>query len=359
MSEKTKYDVADEFADNIDLEAGTGAEAAEEASEERGGGGFGRRWVWLDQLIKGDEASKAQEKDRVYLRYLTDYEANPENGVGAWITANVHTAVPTKPKPASEDKDRTWPKAMSCVCRKSKIIEKATGGKCWVCDNVKDKYKPEKPHSNPPKTFAVAVLREPIIGDGSEEMGGPRKKGRKIGFTDVTVEVPVFDEDGEIVKEGDTVVTEVVPQYVIVRQAYRNYYQSLRSAATAYGTALDRDWLVVRNGDDKDTSYDNVAMDPMKIEIDGEQIDFDMSDPDLREVYYPDMPHLSRIITDQATMDYYNKWFIPQEGDDEAGGSTDAKRPAARSSEPDADHAAKMKERLRARQAAKKEKQDA
>lgn len=343
-------ELPEEFAD-LDLNPeDTGADAARAATKETGG--FGRRYVYLDMLIDGSAAGKAQGNDRVYLRYLTDYQAVPEEGLKyGWLTFMTHSAVKTKPKPASWEKDRKWPERMPAVCRKdSKIAKKFPQG-CWIDDNRDNEYKAGKPHPAPARTYALAVLRKPIYGDGSEELGGARKKGRIVWFEDVMVDVPVLDDEGNLVKEGEEVVTESVPQYVVVRQAFKNYFQPLDAMARTYGTALDRDYLVIRDGDDKDTQYTHQPMDPIVIDNDGEQVEFNMLDKALREEMYGDAPSLTKIILDQASTEYYERWFIPTDADDAVKGSTkDASDDAPKGKAPaPGGNAAAMRERLRAR----------
>lgn len=304
-------------------------EGAQTAKETIGSGGSGaRRIAFLDQLLDGSEAGKARGEDHVFLRYLTDYESLPEDGVLGWITLDTHRAVPTKPKPASEDSDRNWPKAMPAICRNDKALA-AKLGDCWIHKNVKDKFKPKEAHNARPRMYAIAVLRQPVLGDGSEESGGARKKGKIVGFTDVEVEVPVFNEETNEVEKDDNgdVVTETVPQYVLISQAYKNYFRPFSTICENYGTALDRDYKVVcTEGKEKtDVEFTHIACDPIRIpplEEGDDPVDFDMRDKELREMFYPDMPDLKKYLSRQASMEYYNKWFIPQDGDDEAGGES-------------------------------------
>jgi len=356
MATNFTTDLPEEFADFQINPEEMGADAARAASKDTGG--FGRRYVYLDMLLDGSAAGKAKGEDRVFLRYLTDYESRPEAGVLGWPTFMTHAAVKTKPKPASWEKDRKWPERMPAICRRDPRLKAKFNDSCWIDENRENDYKAGKPHPAPPRTYALAVLRQAVYGDGTDAQGGSRKKGKIIGFDDVMVEVPVIDDEGNLVKSGEgddaEVVTETVPQYVVVRQAFKNYFQPLDTMARTYGTALDRDYLVVRDGDDKDTIYTHQPMDPIVLDLDGEQIAYDMSDQAVREDFYPDAPNLLRIILEQAGTEYYNRWFIPQPGDDEAKGSTkkdaSASAPAgAATAEPDETAVVSMRDRLKQR----------
>lgn len=337
--------------EEFDFEFAEGSSAAKAAAKKSGGTNFARV-KYIDQMLDGSPAGEASGEDRVWLRLLTDYEASPEDGVTGFITVLVHRAVPTKPKPASEDADRNWPKAMTAVCRHDDAVKAKFNGECWIHENVKDKFKPGQPHKATPRTYAIAVQREPIYGDGSEEMGGPRKKGQIIGFTDVTAEVAKTDEDGKVIKDkDDNVVTEIAPQYVVLTLAAK-HFGPLETMGKMHGTVLDRDYLVIRKGESTDTTYEFIAADPIDIEgADGEPVRLDLRDREIREALYGDMPNLKRMIARLVSTDHYNRWFIPQEGDDvapEGKGGKAPKSAGAASTATSADRMAAMRERLKA-----------
>src|SRR5690606_24719095 len=159
-------------------------------------------------------------KYRLYVRYLTDFQRDPDQpDIPVRLSADHHSYISTKPKPSDLDKDRTWPKSMGCICRKTKAYVKHHGGVCSLCDEVPENDYGKKPRPAS-RTWAVGVVREKIVGDGSEEMGGARMKGRQVGFKDAMIEVHKVDEEGEII-EGET---EWVPHYFFAHQAYDNYF---------------------------------------------------------------------------------------------------------------------------------------
>lgn len=342
---------APEVDEEFDFEFSEGAQAAKDAAKNSGGAQFART-LYLDQMLDGSAAGEANGDDRVWLRLLTDWVASPEDGVGGWITVLTHRAVPTKPKPASEDADRHWPKAMTAVCR----LEEAVKGKfpegCWIHENVMDKFAPTKAHRASPRTYAVAVKRKPVLGDGSEALGGPRRKGQIVGFADETVEVVKTDEDGKVVKDDkDNVITEIAPQYVIVTLAPK-HFAPLETMGKMNGTVLDRDYLVIRKGDDKDTAYEWIAGDPINVEVEeGKEARLDLRDREMREALYGDMPNLKRMIARLVSTAHYNKWFIPQEDDDVAPeGKSDGGSPksaGAASTATSQDRLAAMRARLK------------
>lgn len=284
-----------------------GADVAQEESK-TGGPGF-QRIDYLDSILKKDG-------DKAFIRYLTDFRSDKDFGTHAWITVDVHQIVPTKPKPASWKGN--WPKAMTAMCRKHKVFAKHFPQGCYICQE-KTEYNSDKPAVPKARTFAVAVLREESI-----------ENGRRVGFQDQMVDVIKTNEDGEPINDKGEVVTlesqefavESVPRYVIVRQAWGNYYHALKEIGTAYDTVLDRDFRVSRTGERLTTEYHHVAMDPIDVpdpDDDSKTTRFDLRDPRFRDGLYGDAPVLSKFISGLVKDEYFERWFIPQPGDDDAG----------------------------------------
>lgn len=321
-----------DYLDDLDFAAAEGAENARERAKETGGVGF-RRTYYLSSMIKGGPDAERQGENKAYVRYLSEFrkfDGNPESNPSVWITIDHHGQIPTKAKPEELDKDRKWPKAMGCVCRKGKAFARKYGGKCHVCDNVPENMYGKKPRPTP-RTWAVGVLREKIVGDGSEELGGPSMKGRTVTFQDKMEEVHKVDEKGEII-EGET---EMVPVYFFAHQAYDNFFGGLAAAGEEYGTVLDRDYLVVREGEGTATNYQHVPQDPVTFDDgSGKQVRLDLSVDAIRETLYPDAPDVRKEIARQASDDYMNQWFI--EGKGNYGGSKDKSKSKSEDKEADA-----------------------
>jgi hypothetical protein len=251
------------------------------------------------------------------LRFLTE----PDE----WVDADTHAMVPTKPKPASEPAERRWPERLGCVCRKTKMGDGSPlYPDCYVCD------KPLRDGKGvairrAPRTWALAVLREAVLGDGSTAQGGPGMKGKRIGFRTLTREQAVLDDKGKPTSE-----IEVVPALVVVNQGWKNFFSTLSGAAKVHGTLLDRDFWIVRNGADQTTTYQITPLDPVS--------GFDMRDPaqaakmgliidptkssegdfnpqteewEYRIVEWPDMYALDDIVFGQASDEYFARFIDP------------------------------------------------
>jgi hypothetical protein len=326
----------------------------------------------IDQITQGSEGAKDQSKrpiafDRVeylrleagpddiakgkheeILRYLTDFKEDKERGVPGFWTVDHHAFTPTKPRPKDLDKDRKWPKSMGACCRRDKAFAKKSGGKCYIHDNVIDP-KTDKAPKVSSKVWALACVRNPIVGDGSEELGGEDLKGQVLGYEDATKEVAVTDDDGKVVKnDNGDIVTKTVKRYVWVHQAWSNYFENLTAMGRTYGTCMDRDYLVRRDGTELDTEYYHIPMDPQDVEDDnGKTVRLDLRNGALREEFYGDAPNLLHEIARQGSVQHYNRWFVP---DSEQEGSTSAakKAPAsaAKEKEPAADRTAQLRARL-------------
>lgn len=252
-----------EHGDKKNMAFRTGAEAAKDAA--KSSGGFARTNFF--GLGDGDTA---------IIRLLTD--------ANAWITVDQHQMVPTKPKPADYSADAKWPEKMGSVCRKDPAFE---FGECYICENLVDGKKVKKAA---PRQWALACLREEVI-----------EEGKIVGYKDKTREVTIPAKDGQ----PERTVTEKA--IVVVNMAYKNFFSLLEGFAGRYGTVLDRDYWIKRNGDDKDTSYNIVPIDPIQTP---EGI-FDLREPKFMERYETDLD-LATVITERADDEFYAKFFDPR-----------------------------------------------
>lgn len=254
---------------------------------------------------------RLDDGERILLRYITSY--------ADLVYVAQHSSCPTKAAPPNYAKK--WPEAMTAVCRKDEAFAQVYSD-CYICD-AKIKNRWGNVVSNAVKIWALAVVREEVIGDGSEEKGGPEKKGIRVGTVDKMVEVEVVDKDGKAT--GEKVWQK---QYLLVNFAHKNYFSNLKAAYHEFGSINDRDFAVTRQGKDTDTVYPHFALD---------------ATPNLKpgtdrwkEKYLDDLDergiNLLTIIAERASDEYYAKFFDPSKSVDDKGNITSGSAPAASSS---------------------------
>lgn len=332
MADKTAKDnpELDEFAD-VDLSIAAGEDRAKEKADESGGGLRSRFPEYISSLLDASPEGVAKGHDTIIVRWLLE----PHE----WLTFANHSRVPTKPKPASEDADRKWPAKMGAICRADEALASRTGGKCYICDNIEDPYKPGKKFPNPPRTWTIGVLRQEIVEDGSV-----------VGYTDAMKEVAALDENGEPIENE----TELIPRYIVVNNAYGNFFSPLRGYFRQYKTLLDRDYVVQREGTGTDTKYHFVPLDPTTVVIPDEngndqEVKLDLRDGDLMETLYGDRPDFRKLVLRNASMEHYNRWFIPQPEDGQGSSGGDGKRQGPASSAQSKEATKERLQRLRER----------
>lgn len=261
----------------------------------------------IEESVKAEQAARAsasgrleyltvESDDTVFLRFLTDA---PE-----WIKVAQHAFAKTKTGPKDAKK---WPKSMGAVCRYDSQIADMFNG-CYICDaGVKSAYRDE-PSRPSGKVWALAVMRASIKGDGSEDLGGPSMKGRVIGMGDVT-------EEYEILKDGKSTGKKGVrPKIVMVNQAWSNFFAPLHHAWTVNGTVCDRDYAVKKSGSGTDTTYSIMPLDKVPGLEPGTEAwkRFEQALKD-REI------DLDEIVMNQASDEWYAKWFDPSKSVDKDG----------------------------------------
>lgn len=260
-----------------------GAEAAEKASKS---GNFQRT-----EFFGLDDGESA------IVRFITDADA--------WIVVNQHQNVPTRPKPEGVEK---WPERMGAVCRKDEAFE-GMFEDCYICDCIKQGN--GKKYPNSARTWALACLREEVIGDGTKKLGGAAMKGKKVGYRDVIREVQKTDDKGEAT--GDVIKEKAV---VVVNLGFKNFFSIMQGFASHYGTVLDRDYSIKRKGDGLDTTYNIVPLDPVGL---------DLRDPDTLAKYDIGID-LEAVISERASDNYYDRFFdvrhpIPARDSDKSEGA--------------------------------------
>lgn len=342
MTTNTSTDAVD--VGEFDFTYSEGSEAAREAAKSSNIKFDRTEWFGLD----ASPAGVASGANRCIMRFLSDHvrvEGQPD--LIPWITVDQHSMIPTKaapPKEPGDDKERAWPKAMGAVCRNDKIF-KVRYGDCYICTMKKPDGKKYYPGN---RTWALGVLREEVLGDGTPEFGGPERKGQVLGVRDKTKEVVVVGEDGKIV-EGEV---KVVKCYVKVNMGWKNFFGPLSGLAGYYHTVLDRDYHILREGTGpNDTIYTFAPMDPISM-ADGTM--FDVRNPDVRAKYYADAPDLRTFVAEQASTEFYQRFFIPGVFTKAPTGAAAATKtadgpavvPAAPSSEPSTERLTALKDRI-------------
>ena len=263
-----------------------GSEAAEAAASK---GNFAKT-QWL----------RLEDKQRVLVRFL--HEAFDTSGVESWIVADQHQMVPTKNQP--DGYEGKWPKYMSAVCRRDEAF---SYGECFICDFLvpDDKAKPATS-----RVWSLACLREEVLGDGSEALGGPEMKGKTVGVRDQTREVVIPARpasDGKAATEERHVTEKDI---VVVNFGWRNFFLPLQGFASHFGqTILDRDYWITRQGSMTDTTYHFVPIDPVPT-ADGTTLD--LRNPEHAKRYETADIDLGEIVSGLAADDYYARFFDPR-----------------------------------------------
>ena len=286
-----------------------GAEAAQEAS--KSGGSFARtHFFTLD------------DGKSIILRFLTEYQFDDKHPeLDSWITVDQHQMVPTKGKPSWWPEGANYPDRMGAVCRADPAFARMYDN-CYICDHIVDGKKVRKPSA---RDWALACIREEVIGDGSDALGGSEMKGRVLGYRDKTREVTIPAKDGEPEK---TITEKAI---VVVNQGFKNFFGALKGFGERYGTILDRDYYIKREGNSTDTVYQIVPNDPIDDE-NGNRID--LRNPEHMKRYAHNID-LGEVVAERASDEFYAKFFDPRYvWDDKANevkpaGSASAETPAA------------------------------
>ena len=262
-----------------------------------------------------------EDGESAVVRFLTDYDE--------WATCDVHTMVPVqKQKPENR---QSWPKTVGAVCRKTKLPDGSTlYPDCYICDHIRTPQGGAIKRSS--RTYTICVIREQVVGDGSDALGGEAMKGKLLGYRDKMKEVAVTDATGKATGE-----IEQVRDIRIVGQAWKNFFGHLEAMAGVHKTLLDRDYFIKRKGDDKDTDYQIVHLDPQMMRTDdgGTKV-YDLRDPEIAARYgitigpdqwipdpknapglakpvrhYPEDLDVDVYIERQASDEYYGMYFDP------------------------------------------------
>jgi hypothetical protein len=301
-----------------------GGKRAEEEAKKRNTGFAKTPWLRLE------------DGDQVYLRLIDDSED--------WIWVNQHEFISTKGAPPDfkAEGNKKWPTTMGAVCRRDEAFQ-GIYNDCYICDHVTKDGKKARPAL---RLYARAVEREQVLGTQEmleagklDQYPDPSKMvDRRVGFKDAQVEEPILDKEGK-----PTGKTEMRRKIVVLRFGMKNFFGALQGLYDVYGKLTDKDLSVTRKGSDTDTVYSIVPLEPTP--------GHDLADPVLKARYEEAAlaagADLTKIISDQASDDYYARFFdktkdFPSSGkgkdDTESEGAPvdQQAKPEARAADPEA-----------------------
>ena len=251
---------------------------------------------------------------RVFLRMITP--------PSEWITVDVHTMYDTKPQPSGYQ--GKWPQTMSPVCRNTKMgdgLPMFADG-CYCCEHPRldDKGKPRKPSA---RTFAIAVLRDEVMGDNTPATNN-LPPTQRAGFRYAQREVPELDAAG-----NPTGKTTHVYDVVLIEQGWKLFYSHFESIQQIFGSITNQEISVGRKGAGmNDTSYQIVGLglsnkdmaDPIELAKFG--ITLEGKDAEGYDIYaYPEHYSHHAEISRRASDDFYALFIDPTKEAPERGGS--------------------------------------
>jgi hypothetical protein len=180
---------------------------------------------------------------------------------------------------------------------------------CYICDVIGPTLQFYKKPGQ--RYFALGVLREAV-----------KEDGKILGYRDKMVEVTIK------AKEGSGEEDKVVKQKAIVclNMGWKNFFSILNGYASAYGTVLDRDYQITRQGEKLDTTYTIIPLNPISTDIKDAEgtvleagVPFDLRDDRIMARYLPNAATLGyagasderliEIIAERASDDFYGRFF--------------------------------------------------
>ena len=258
---------------------GAVAKTADRQANSGGGGGqFLQSIYWQDK-----NNSKPEDREKV-VRFLND----------DIVTAKVYGFVKGGPKGTGKD----------FISPYSLYDEDGTPNFDWVpeakdyfLDNnilLPDFYgKPTSAEKYAKEqAFGLVVLREEVQVDDKET-------GRRRTVVQDKIVHREWEQDGEV-KSYDG------PIYGYIKQGFPNFWQILVGFYNRYGTLTDRDYVITRQGNDKNTKYHIVPLDK----------DPELETPEQLAERYSPPQDLSDLMKHMADYEKAKKWFeaVPSEG---------------------------------------------
>lgn len=266
-----------------------GMGAVEKTAEKQasGGGGGG---AYLQSIYWQDKANSSQDDREKVVRFLTD----------DIVTAKVYGFVKGGPKHTGRD----------FIAPGSLVDEDGTPNFDWVPDArdyfletgamIPDFNGKPTPADKLAKeqAFGLVVLREEV----QAEVDGRRRN---------IVQDKIVHREWE--KDGETKSYDG-PVYGFVKQGFPNFWQTLVGFYNRYGTLTDRDYVITRKGNDKNTKYHIVPLDK----------DPELETPEqLKERYEPPQD-LSDLMKRMADYDQAKEWFEARPSSNDNSGSSDS-----------------------------------
>ncbi len=246
-----------------------------------------------------------KEGEIAYLQFVTD--------VHEWQKASMHNMVPTKPKPSWWG-DTPWPSQISAVCRRTLMQDgKPLYDDCYIDDFVQINGRPAKATG---RTWAIAILREEVIGDGTPQLGGDAYRGRRYGFRNKTCKWATFGDDNKMIGEPET-----RPAFVVISKAWKNFFGGIRSAANVNGgTVANLTFAIERVGDGLDTDYPATSLGASPQDFGraeylkriGIDVAADPSQPGGIRKLWPEELNLAKMLQYRVSEEYYALFVDPR-----------------------------------------------
>lgn len=297
--------------------------------------------------FKRVEFLNIKDGESIIVRFIDDGDEWP------WVYQ--HGFVPTKGAPPDWDpkgKDgapaKQWSETMGSVCRKQKnkdgdLVFPDYNGECFICDemhnpdNKKGKYFPSV------KVWARVIEREQVKGTQQMVDDGlipARKLGKPVGFRDKLIEQQDTDSEG-----NPTGPVKKVPRVFVINQGMKNFYGGMEAFYENYGTVLDRDFRITREGEKLKTDYNIIPLEPIKIMVpvlDNEgnpEIDLETGEPEMEEGVwsledpaikesYAKLLNMEAEIERQASDRHYDTFFDNRPGHEHPTSKKDDAKPA-------------------------------
>jgi len=269
------------------------------------------------------EYLKMGEGGLVFCRFLTDYNEITD--------MMVHVLYPTKSKP--EGYTGNWPKAVSPVCRHTKMGDgNPMFADCYACEHPR--MEDGKAKSAIQRTYGLIVTREEVMSDGSEKFMIPGSNppqiipsGQRAGWRNKMREHQPFNEETQK-PEGPV---EMVPEVLIVEMGWKNFWSDVEGIAKIYGTVCNQEMTIRRTGTGmSDTEYkiiglgvtqydlrDAKALERFGIKVTG----YDDKGHPIKE--YPVHYSLPHILYAKASDDFYARWIDPTKSVEMKGGQAE------------------------------------
>lgn len=297
----------------------------------------------LDDLIeRGDEEEERgaayrrepwwYQKDEGSVSFLRFLEESPD-----WRKVPTHRFFPTKPEP--EGHEGKWPDMMPATCRAGGLAKRFPQGCAIDTSGFEGKF--GKGSKSEDVRYTIAVEREEYLNEN----------GRKR-YRDREIQAPLYDAEGNVI-EGETVT---LPSIVLVGETMFKMMSAVKATGEALGSLRGRDirLKLIKNPNGKNgLIFQPIALEPDPTIQPGSE-HWEMYLTAMR-AWKPGGLVLNREILHRASDDYWNRFFLMEDGRTHAehmikrGAPVDraATSSAAQEAEkPDAERLAAMKARI-------------